>query len=162
MLIPFLTPFIDPGRSSLPICHSLLALKAIHSLHPTHSLLRSTRSLFYTTMDVRTPALILLCSLVAALAFAVLGLAADNVSYAHKHGDDTLDIHYLRWNQTAEATYSYWVQIDYLPSSYSLTRINAMLGASVVTALAGIAIALISWLVRGDRSPQVGFSFKVR
>lgn len=112
-------------------------------------------------MDVRTPALILLCSLVAALAFAVLGLAADNVSYAHKHSSDTLDIHYLRWNQTAEATYSYWVQIDYLPSRYSLTRINAMLGASIVTALAGIAVAAISWFVRGDRVPSIGINFQV-
>lgn len=111
-------------------------------------------------MDVRTPTLILLCSLLAALALAVLGLAADNVSYAHKHYDDTLDIHYLRWNQTAEATYSYWVQIDYLPSRFSMTRINAMLGASVVTALAGIAVAVVSWMARGDRKSEI--SIKVR
>jgi len=111
-------------------------------------------------MDVRTPALVLLCALLAALALSVLGLAADNVAYVNNHHDDTVNLHYLRWNQTAEATYSYWVQIDYLPSRFSMTRINAMLGASVITALAAIAAAVISWRARGEMAAKAEVTLK--
>lgn len=113
-------------------------------------------------MDARTPALILLCSLIAALAFAVLGLAADNIAYVHEQHDSTLDIHYLRWNSTAEAPYSYWVQIDYLPSRFSMARMNAMLGASIVTALAGVVVGIVSWMARGNKQAQLAVNLRVR
>jgi uncharacterized BrkB/YihY/UPF0761 family membrane protein len=112
-------------------------------------------------MDVRTPALVLLCALLAALALSVLGLAADNVAFVHNHHDSTVNLHYLRWNQTAEATYSYWVQIDYLPSRFSMGRINAMLGASVVTSLAVIATAVVSWKARGEKAGLAELTLKV-
>lgn len=99
-------------------------------------------------MDVRTPALILLSGLLAALALSVLGLAADNVAYVNNHHDSTVDLHYLRWNSTAQSPYSYWVQIDYLPSRFSMSRINAMLAASVISLLVGVAVAVASWKAR--------------
>lgn len=112
-------------------------------------------------MDVRTPILIVLCTILAALALSVVGLAADNIAYVNDNRDGTVNLHYLRWNQTAEATYSYWVQIDYLPSRFSMTRINAMLGASTVVALAGVGVAVISWFARGDKSSTISFNVKV-
>ena len=99
-------------------------------------------------MDVRTPALILLSGLLAALALSVLGLAADNVAYVNNHHDSTVDLHYLRWNSTAQSPYSYWVQIDYMPSRFSMSRINAMLAASVISLLVGVAVAVASWKAR--------------
>lgn len=103
-------------------------------------------------MDVRTPALILLGLLLAALAFSVLGLAADNVAYVNNHHDSIVDLHYLRWNQSAEAQYSYWVQIDYLPSRYSMGRIYAMLATGVISAVIAIAVIATSWQTRGAKS----------
>ena len=95
-------------------------------------------------MNVTTPTLIALCSMLAAVALLVLGLTADNIAYLNDHRDDTVHLHYLRWNQTAEATYPYWVLIDYIPSRFSMKRINAMLGASIVAALAAIGVASVS------------------
>ena len=112
-------------------------------------------------MDVRTPALVLLCALLAAIALSVLGLAADNVTYVNSHHDGTVNLHYFRWNQTAQTQYSYWVQIDYLPSRFSMGRINAMLGASVVTVLAAIATAVVSWKARGEKAGQAELTLKV-
>ena len=53
-------------------------------------------------MNVTTPTLIALCSMLAAVALSVLGLTADNIAYLNDHRDDTVHLHYLRWNQTAQ------------------------------------------------------------
>jgi hypothetical protein len=112
-------------------------------------------------MDVRTPALILLGSLLAALALSVLGLAADNVAYVNNHHDSTVDLHYLRWNSTAESPYAYWVQIDYLPSRFSMSRINAMLAASVISLIVGVAVAVASWKARAAKTTETDSTSKV-
>lgn len=107
-------------------------------------------------MDTRTPILILLGVLLAASAISVLGLAADNVSYHQKNQDDTIAVHYFRWNQTAEAQYSYWVELDSTPSRFTLGREYAELVTGLLCALIGTAVAAGSWFARGTRTSKTG------
>ena len=112
-------------------------------------------------MDTRTPALILLGFLLAAVALSVLGLAADNISYYEKNENNAVDIHYIRWNSTAEAQYSYWLKLDYAPSQLSLSREYAELIVGLLCALIGTGVAISSWVFRGQKAPQNASSLKV-
>jgi len=104
-------------------------------------------------MDFRTPCQILLGLLLATIALATLGLVADNVSYVDKHQNPSpVDIHYTRWNQTANAQYSYWVTMDYTPSRFSMSRDYLMIIASLVCCLTGAGIAVASWIMRAKKS----------
>ncbi len=103
-------------------------------------------------MDTRTPTLILLGSLLAALALSLLGLAADNAAYYNAHRDSTIDLHYMRWNATASSQYSYWIKLDYAPSRFSLARTYASLANGVICALLGLAISIGAWFARKQKA----------
>lgn len=128
--------------------------------HPTvqHSFDQQIRSF---AMDTRTPTLIMLGLLLAAVAFSVLGLAADNISYYDKNQDSAIDIHYIRWNSTAEAQYSYWMKLDYAPSRLTLSREQAELITGLFCALIGAGIAIGAWFFRAQKTPKDG-SFQKR
>jgi hypothetical protein len=101
-------------------------------------------------MDTRTPILILLGVLLAATALSVLGLGADNVAYHDKNQDGTVLVHYFRWNQTAAAQYSYWVELEAVPSRFTLGREYAEIVTGLLCALTGAAVAIGSWFARGQ------------
>jgi hypothetical protein len=107
-------------------------------------------------MDTRTPILILFGTLLAALALSVLGLAADNASYYHSHQNGDVDVHYIRWNSTAEAQYSYWVKLDYAPSNFTLSKEYAEIATAVICAVIGTIIAVGAWFARSQKTSQTG------
>jgi len=90
----------------------------------------------------------LLSLLLVALAISILGLAADNISYASE-ASRVLDVHYIRWNSAQQAVYSYWMKMDYTPSHFSLGRMYAMVAAGVISAVVGAAVAVGSLTMRG-------------
>jgi hypothetical protein len=105
-----------------------------------------------STMNMRTPATIALGSLLAAIALAVLGLAADSASYFHAHQGKAVDVHYTRWNSTAEAQYSYWLKMGYAPSQMSLGKENAEIATGTVCAVAGLILAIGAFFGRRQQT----------
>ena len=101
-------------------------------------------------MDIRTPILIVLGTLLAALALSILGLAADNASYYHFHQNGDVDVHYLRWNSSANAQYSYWVKLDYAPSNFTLSKEYAEIATAVICTVTGLSIAIGAWFARSQ------------
>ena len=115
--------------------------------------------------DVCAPALLLNCGLLSAffvLAIVVIYLTAYNVSSLYEHHHDTLDLHYLRWNQTAEAMFSYWIRVDYLPSHFDLAHIKAMLYTASITALFSLTIIVVSWITQRQRLVETEHSASLR
>lgn len=107
-------------------------------------------------MDTRTPVLILFGVLLAATAISVLGLAADNVAYHQQSQDGTVAVHYFRWNSTAEAQYSYWVELDAVPSRFNMGREYAELVTALLCTIIGAGVAAGSWFARGGKSSEGG------
>ena len=111
-------------------------------------------------MDFRTPCQIFLGVLLAAISLSVLGLAAHNVSYVNNQHGSPVDVHYTRWNQTAQAQYSYWVKMDYLPSRFSMGTMDAMIVVSLVSIVLGAGVAVAAWMMRGKKALATSFSSK--
>jgi len=109
-------------------------------------------------MDFKTISLLGMGFLLVAMALSVLGLSADTIAFAHKHQHDDFQIHYTRWNSTAEAQYSYWLKMDYTPSRFTLGRESALLAGAVISAIAGAAVIATSWFARNDKPARFGLS----
>ncbi|KAK3057798.1 hypothetical protein LTR09_000873 [Extremus antarcticus] len=107
-------------------------------------------------MDVRTTSLIGLGFLLVVVSFSMLGLAADNVAYVNGHQNDDLQIHYHRWNSTAETQYSYWLKMDYAPSRFTLARESAMIASGVICAVVGAVVISTSTFVRKANNTRTG------
>ncbi|KAK5171869.1 uncharacterized protein LTR77_003505 [Saxophila tyrrhenica] len=109
-------------------------------------------------MDFKTTSIIALGFLLALLALSTLALAADNMAYAHSHANSELQIHYLRWNATAEAQYSYWLEMDYTPSRFTLSREAAMIASGVICTIAGAVAVTTACFVRKEKVKACGLS----
>lgn len=107
-------------------------------------------------MDFRTTSIIGLGFLLVVISFSMLGLAADNMAYANDHQNDDLQIHYYRWNSTAEAQYSYWLEMDYTPSRFTLGRESAMIASGVICAVASVLVIATSTVMRKATSTRFG------
>jgi len=109
-------------------------------------------------MDFKATTLIGLGFLLVVMAFSMLGLAADNMAYVNGHQNDDLQIHYIRWNETAEAQYSYWLKMDYQPSRFTLSKESAEIASGVICAIIGAIIIALASLVRRSKSTRFGVS----
>jgi hypothetical protein len=108
-----------------------------------------------STMNMKTPVTIAISSLLAAIALAVLGLAADSASYFHAHQGKAVDVHYTRWNSTAEAQYSYWLRMGYAPSQMSLGKENAEIATGAVCAVFGLILAIGAVFARRQQTSSL-------
>lgn len=109
-------------------------------------------------MDFKATTLIGVGFLLVVLAFSMLGLAADNMAYVNGHQNDDLQIHYIRWNETAGTQYSYHLKMDYEPSRFTLSKESAEIASGVICAIAGATVVALASLMRKSSSKRFGLS----
>lgn len=107
-------------------------------------------------MDFKTTTVMAMGFLLIVMSLSLLGLAADSMAYANGHQNDDLQIHYYRFNETAESQYSYWLKMDYTPSKFTLGRESAMIANGVISAVAGIVVVTLAALMRQPAARRFG------
>lgn len=109
------------------------------------------------TMSKSTIGLMALSTLLILTSLSLLALAANTLAYTDANATSDLQIHYIRWNETANAQYSYWLQMDYTPSRFTLAHENAMVASGVVCAVVGAIAILTSTLTPTNKPTTARF-----